>query len=134
MFYALIAIIILTYPIGSGIAYGVFKIIKWLVNKNGHPTRFVTTLLPLILAIFIYPVHWEMDTIDVTMPLWMLLLWHFDSGAVNYFLPETLMGSGYNWLDFMPGIIYKVIWLIFVVVAIKKLFVSHSSRPKKSSD
>lgn len=120
MLYAFLAIMILTYPIGSGIAYGALKIIELLANKVWHPARFVTASLPLFLVILIYPVHWYKESIDVALPIWMLLFWHFESGAVNYFIPETLFGAGYGWGDSMPGLIYKVIWLILFMVAIRK--------------
>ena len=124
MFYAILATIILPYPILCLIGFGILKFFEIIVNKIRYPKRVDSAILLIVFVLLAFPIHYLNEgpiRIDNTFPVWTFFMVIGKSNDLHIFLPETLFRSGYGWIDYTPGIFYKTIWLGITIFIIRKI-------------
>ena len=124
MFYALLAALLLTYPLYCLIMFGFLKGIEFLVNRLRAPKRINPITIPVIFAVLSFPVHYfdpgSYDQMEITLPLWFSIMTIARDGGLNFLYPETLFRTGHDWLSYAPGLMFQLIWLVFVIYLFRK--------------
>jgi hypothetical protein len=124
MGFVIIAAMFLIYPIFSLFSLVGVRIVEWIYNKRLVETFISRNIFRGFLILSIFPIHklkpGNME-LDGTLPLYMILTELPDLSHINFLYPSSLTMDGHGFVGAVPGILFKLIWLVLFFAYLFKL-------------